>query len=1079
MNKLKKISLLSGFGLAALAALPTLTSCANELNFTRGEVVDLNNSNNSNNNASGKLSPEFTNLQDNNNDLLHIMSVTNDIQFVDYNLPATDENGVFRFLRDRGGLAVKTANISVKQNVVNFLQSFDFYKYRDEFNESIKNGNDSFLSPIPLPSNDLLLSDIYYWMLTSYYSNDKSFDLAVDNSASNFVDFDVNNKIINFNLSFVLKNIRSSRIMINLFNQKFVLEPNKDYVLQLEAVNQPVMNIINIYNQRFFLGWQVPQINVKFINKSFVYQKFNPTPSSNSNAFIVEFLNLTTGVNVSASNNSDAKKFMNELKPEVIEKNIRRSVLNNTNRIFELFPHFATIFNALRYDLSIGQFLYQTSDAVVTILAEFGILPKELTPIISDILKSANTGKGLLEIIVDYKENLSIILKQLLGGVLGNLTDLVDTVLSPIKPNMKKEEVDGFLKMLAMFFPDDNDPTKQLIVNVIKFLLGNYNEDGSLKTPGNPYIFDLLDYLFSDEIINQLLELLKNSGINLDIKIIQSISSIYKTLSARPKNEDGSTKVTNNMVMYDERLITKLFDIKYSQENQGSWWLIDQLIVLLNAMGIQVGENNTSLLYELLHQSYGHKYNRDNLNKTNVLLALNELANAFIFLSDKENFDIQADFIPFDDGSFVKYNNNTYEYDFNFKYKLVFKKAYTFNLDVIVNVLPTDLFLEIFKLTGNEWIDYKINNKDIKIYTKDRYVRINLERILYRMFPRKLPFIAGDSFNMEYKGNNRKLLYSQNSENNIYYHGFNSIMDVESYFDQATPDNGIISNIMKYAWNNSDHLEVNDDHHLDKNPPNSAWGVVANIKYENTNNAQSAQNILAVQEMIQKLFVNKMTFNVNLIGFDNQKPIEKPATDDAFYKGNTFKWLDTDLTQEMFLMNENPQFHSQEYTEYWKMFKYANSADNKSYNYSYVSNAQGQQTKSQFIRQIPSFTENDLTVLKTDLFSLGTRVDLENTQVSIKPITNLAFSKLVEIKGGATIPGIGNVEPLTLELSISIEMLMFQVTVLTPNKVLDISNMKRDNDNYSLTSVNYSNVFDKTFFAPRVAIKMPNFNLNQ
>ncbi len=1072
-KRFKKLSLLSSLGLATIVALPALMSCKNELNFTKGEIVDLENDKNDSNdsNKKGTLSSELLEIENNNKlNEIHVMTVTNSINFVDYNLPATDENGVYRFIRDRGGLTYKNINLSIKQNVGNFLQSFNFAQYQSDFNSSLNNTDNPFLSPIPSPSNNSFLNDIYYWMISLYYKNDSSFDVGIEN---NIVNFDIANNTISFDITFTIKNVRKSKIAIGLFDQKFVLDSNKTYKLNLQAQNQPIQNIINIYNRRFFLGWQIPTITVNFLDKSFEHQKFNPTQSSNSFSYMIEFLNLTSETNPSQTNNTTAAEFMKNLNPSVIEKSVVNNIFENTNKSFDIFPYFAKIFNALKYDLTIGEFLYQTADPLVEILFKFDILPEELKEITKDILKSANTGAGLLDIVVKHKKNLSNTLKKLLSGVLGNLTDLVDTILSPIKPGMNKEEVEGFLKLLTMFFPDENDPVKQFITLVIKFLLGDFNSDGSINSSGNPYIFDLLDYLLSDNLKENLYNLISSTGLKIDKALFEAMSSIYKTLTARNKNPNGVTEPINNSINYNEKIISKLFDIKYTDNNNGTWWLMDQMIVILNALGIQVGTDNTNLIYELLNQSFANSLNRSHVNKTNVIAAINEIANAFIFLSNKDNFEVQGAFVPLQDGKNVTYDKTTFVANFNYNYKLIFKKNYTFNLDVIINAFPSDVFIEIYKLTGNEWITYTLLNQELKFYTRNRYVRVNLTRVLYRMLPKKLPFSEGDSFNMEYKLNNKKLLYSQNYKDGVCYHGFNSIIDVESYFDQGSLNKGIISNIMSNAWNVSDFQEINDDHIMDQAPPSNASGVVANIQYESGINKQSTQNINVLKEIVQKLFVNRMKFNINLVGIDETKVIEKPPSNDAFYKGNTFKWLDVDLNQEPIVMSENPKFQSLEFDDYWDMFKYTNTS--KEFNYSYLSNVQGQTLNDKFVSQVPNYSSDDIAVLKNDLFTLGSGINNENVLVSAKPISNLSFEKIVNIKGGADITGIGVVEPLKLELQISVKLMMFQITVITPNKVLDLSSMTRNGDNYSLTSYNYSNIFDKTFFVPRIAIKMPNF----
>ncbi len=1069
-KKIKHLLSILSCGLVATILSPTIASCSKQyLNYTKGDVVDFEDSDNKNNQdyKVGLLPNEFKHLEENkNNTQLHLNVVTNNINFLDYKLPSNDENGVYKYVHERDGFEQKTVSVGIKQNVNNFLENFNFNEYVTNFNNSINDSNKDFLSLIPTPSNLTFLYDVYYWMLSIYYSNESNFDIEIKNKNVNFNS--LTNKI-SFDIDFSIKNIRKNNILFKLIdNNNFELIPNKNYVLKISAIEQPIKNIINVYNKRFFLGWQIPKVTLNFDNKSIALDSFNPTITSNSFSYMIEFLNLTTDENVDTKTDQNALEFMQKLDTTVIKENVEATAMANTNKAFAAFPQLALIFESLKKDPTIGQFLNDTSQPLVKLLEDFGVIPKELSPIIIDLLQSVHTGKGILDILVTHKKSLSNILKRLLSGVLGQLTDLVDTILTPIKPNMTKEQVDGFLKLLNMFFGDDNNTTKEFIVMLLQFLLGNFDDSGNKLNDGNPYILDIIDFLISDNLRDKFLTTLSGFGLNINKTIFDAIAKIYSEISTRAKNDKGMTIVSEKGINYNEKLISKLFDIKNTGKNTATWWFMDQVVIIMNALGMNVGTDNTSLLYELIYQSYAHDYNKDNLNKNNVILALNEISNAFNFLANQDNFDIVYGFNEFDDKSIIKYNSKTFECDFTFNYKLIFKKEFTFNLDVILNVLPTDLYIEIYKLTGNEYV----HASGFGFYTRNRYVWINLERILYRMFPRKLPFNIGDSFNMEYKSNNKKLIYSVNVSGGKYYHGFNTIIDLETYFDQASKNNGIISNVMKTAWVGSDFAQIKDDHHMDQNPP--SWnisGVIADIDYENKDNSQSSQNISALTEMIQKLLVNKMKFNINLIGLDKSKEINKSSINDAYYVGKTFKWQDIDLNQENIIMNQNPTFKSTKYQDYYNMFTYTN--ETATYDYSHVNNQNGQEVSKSFVRQVPSFSSDSINLLKNDLFSLGNNVNPDETLVSVKPISNVHFNKKVIVKGGAKI-GIIPITALTLELEINVQMLMFQVTVMTPNKVLDLSQITRENNKYTLTNYQYSNVFDKIVFAPRISIKMPN-----
>ncbi len=1023
-------------------------------------------------NKRGSLPTEMRELEKNkDSNKYHLMTAKNTVDFLDYDLPSTDEKGVYRFLKDRGDLLKRnmelTLNKNLKQNKDDFLKSFDFNSYKNIAN----NSSDSSNVKIPNPSNEMFLNDIYYWFIQLYYANKQYIDIGIINSN---VNFNSDNNNISFDVTVSIKNVRNINIEFNYFDKKTTLLPGKVYNLNLKSVNQKIKNVINVSDNRYFLGWSLSTIQVSFDNNQFNYNNFNPTINSSTFTYMIEFLNLTNDTSDTSANSADAMNFMKNLKTSTIKENIERTIFDNTTKAFKVLPSLGKIFDSLDTDPTIGEFLYASADPLANIMLEFNMIPSELSPLVSDLIKSAHTGQGLLTVIEKHKAALSSGLKKLLVDTVGEFADIIDNFINKIKVGMNKEEVDVFLNLLNLIYPDSNDNTKTLISIILKLLLGEFDANGKLINSGNPFVFDFIDKLFNDQLFDTTYKLLDNFGLQIDKNILKTAVSIFTTLADRTRSNvsaDGSS----SSIYYKNKILYKLFDIKKTGYNTANWWLLDNVISLLNAMGLNVGNDNTSLLYELIKQSYSLDVNRPYVNYVNAWAVVTELKRAVNFLADRNNFDIIGNFVKLPDGQEVSYNNQTFVYNFTYKYKLVFKKSFKFNIDVILNVLPSKLYIEIYKLTGEEWVKIKWALSTFGFYTKQRYVSLDLNRILYRMFPRKLMFEVGDSFNMEYKSNNRKLIYAQNYKDGQYYHGFNSIMDVESYFDQALPYKGVISNAMSTAWDMNDFADIDTDNSMNKEHPD--WRiseVTASIQYESGSNKQSKQNVAIVKELVQKLLVNRMTFNVNLMGVDTNKPISNEPSNNVFYSGNTFKWLDVDFNKELISLSNSPKFNSEKYTQYYNMFSYIQSVRDFAIYYDHVNDSRGNRIEGVFERQIANFSDESSNILANELFSLGSGVDKNNTLISIKPITNLKITKTVDIKGGADVVILGHIDSLTTQLSLSIEFMMFQATVIAPNKLLDLTNATRNGNEYSLSTYKFSNVFNKVFMAPRIAVKIPN-----
>lgn len=1075
--KFKKISNLISLLISSAIVAPVVTSCTYDQNYQTGSVVDPEDNNSTTNNNTqtvGNLPDEFKTLNS-SNFVPNVLNVLNEVSFLDYQKNSTVD-GNYLYIHERGDLTEFKVNAYTKRNYKDFLNNFNFNSYLNDTNIQNKPNK---------PTKELFLNDIYSWFNQIYISNNKVFDVSlVENNTINYVKDENNtndNGTISFDVSFKIKNFKSTKRSITIFNHKFDLEPNKETIVNIKTDNQQITNVINIYNSRYFYGWQIPSIELTIDNKTpITINNFNPTTTQYSNAFALEFINLTTNENVDIKNDNDAQEFMSNLTSETIEDNIVATINRNTDNAMTLIPKVSQIFDILKEDPTLGEFIYKVSDPLTDILKDYNVLPTALLDFLNDLMKSIHLGdKGILDLVVIHKAALSDTLKVMLAPILGSLTDLVDTILTPIKPGMTKDDVEGFKKLLNMFSFDQK--IKDLILEIIDMLMGTFDSNGVVVNQGNPYILDLIDYLLVDSFDKIYDTFLTNT---IDKQVLQMIIGIYQKFTERDKDANNRTDISNGSVNFHNKVITKLLEGTGQNATNGSSWLIESLIDILNLLGIKIDKTSDNLIYELLNQAYTLDANKTHVNYDNFMIALNEISRALQFLSNKDNFVFEGEFVPFDDGSNVKYNNVTYEYDFNYNYKIKFNNPFTFELDKIFDALPQDLYLEVYKLTGQEWIHinlkdaaaqagiptWMVPDENIGIYTKNRYARANLNRLIYRMIPRNLSFETNDSYNMDYSTSTKKLFYNQVKNGDSYYRGFSSIMDVTSYFNQADPTKGIITNTMANAFDKEDYEDVKDDHILDK-PYGNNTTVTVSVKTESgASNKQSEQNITSVKELVQKLLVNKMTYTVNLNGYDANQIIDNPKSNDAFYKNKTFKWNDLDLSKEIITTSS---FKSTKYDQYYNMFQYQQL--DETFDYSYISDTSGNSTTGTFNRNVPSFSDESIEILKKDLFTIGSGLSTDDYMVSIKPLTNFKISKIINVKGGARLVNLIDFNnAMSLNLSFDIDMMVFQARVMTNTPLLDLSSVSRNGDSFSLSSYKYSNSFEKLIFVPRIKVVLPN-----
>lgn len=1029
--------------------------------------------NNFESNKNGSLSSEIVAVNNQATPSFNY-SVKPTVSFKDYKLP-TIVDGKYNFIHERGELVDFKADTSAKMNVTDFIKSFDYFDYLKKHNE---NNPDNLMS---VPTVDLLLNDLKYLITPIYLNNNESFSAAIDKENTDIAYTlpvtKSSSGMINGQITFAIKSVKKEVNQINLYDHTISLLPNVVHKLTFKFEMQNVYLKTSQYKERFFINWYVPNATMLLDNKEVTKIKnLNPNQNFFSKAFGLEIYNVTDYSPITVENDVNAKAFMSSLKTTTIAENIETTIYQNTQKMLNILPNLKVVLGSLQKDPTIGEFIYDSAQPIANVLYDFNVVSYEMANVIASILKTTATGSsGVLDVILENKTDLSSGLKKLLGNDLGSNVEIIDALIEMLKPNMTKEEI-GTVKSLAeLFLPES---IKGLFNKIMDVLLGSYDANGNKINNGNPYILDLIDYVITDmfdEVYNTFIK----DNLNIDKSVIDVFINIYKVLSERTKDANNQTVVDNNRVDFKTHIVTKLFQGTGNKAKEGSWWLIDSMITVLKAFGIDIQKDKSNLFYELITQAYTLDWNKDNVNYYNFMSALNEVKAWVTFLADHRNYDLTGGFVKFSDGSKVKYNNQTYEYDFNYQVKFIFKKDFSFDLQMILDLLPTDLYLEAYKLVGQEWIHTKVAGTDIGIYTKDRYAWANLERLIYRMIPRKIVFAKGDSFNMDYAADTKKLFYAQNKdEDGNVYNGFNSIIGLTTYFNQAAKDKGVFTSTMASAFLPSDYQNLVGKYPFDKTPGYGKAGVIVDVlTEEKTNYKQSTQNVAAVKEFVQKLLVNKMSFNINLIGKDKTSKVNNPIDSNIYTSNKTFKWNDTDLYQEVIKADANPQWNSQKFIAYNNMFKYKD-VDNVSYNYNYISSTKGNTTNGTFKRQQAYFDQSSINTLKTDLFSLGSGLTDKNTMVSIKPITNLNVKKIIEISGGAVVnlgAPIWIFDAMRLNINIEMNFVAFQATVMTDTPVLDLTNVNRNNNSYSLSNYQYSNVFNKVFFVPKIKVGIPSF----
>lgn len=1004
----KKIIFFSSLTLCLTSITPFIASCSNSLS---NNVYEPNNQNS--NNVIGSIPSEF-NIFEQEILTINKYEVKSEIKFKDYE-KAPYENGNFLYIDNRGQLVEKNISTNIKRNVDDFLSEWNS---KNGFDQYVASQQENTTNKTPTPTNELFMKDLNLTVYNFWIENNKLFDITLDRD--NSVNYNSNDKTISFNYKFYIQSKRNEPLTLTFLNEEFILIPNVKATVEFSVENKKIKNIINYISNRFFYSWSVDQLNLKIntpSTKTILVNMFTPNSKSFSYAFQLEFLNLTTNKNNFIT--SSSKDFMTELSPNLIKEKIEQEIKLDKQKYLEYIGHLSEIFSVLSTNPTIGDLLFEVANPLTDFLRKTEIIDEDVSNLVTDVFKSFKTGKGILSIFSDNKQNVINILVKLLNIELEGINDIIDLAIGYIGPNMTQKEIDN-LKQVLDSLPAD---IKNKGIKVIEILIPKPNAD--------PFLLDIVEQLldlFKEDIKNLLKTNLKDPSV-VD-RIYDSIFKIFKKIIERSKND--STIIYTNKI-YD--IFVKDKNIKIA--------IYDDLKSILKGFGLDVNQmlvpDMKISIDSLINDFY---VNNDNLNSTSFASLFEELKNVTSFIKNKANYKVETNFKKFEDGTEIKYNPNDNKVEFEYNFKFTFINPLTINLETIFNILPS-------------WINMSIN-----VNGKDNQVGIS-PRILTRMLPNKIEFSKNDSLNMSFKPVSNKIYYSVIKNNNKSYHGFNMMLECNQWFEQETKSKGIISNLLS---------NFNTKEDFTNNVAKGTINVsILPVSFSTiiTANKNTSENFKVAKEYTQKLLATKLKWNLFISGYDDSKEIENNnLNSNAYYNGYTFKWNDNDLNQEIFKMyntDNDPIYQSKKYDEYANMFTYNQSKTNEqSYDYTYVSDKNGLlKTENMLLNEINDFDIEQKNKISNDLFNLGSSIKESDAIVSILPISHIKTNKIISNFS------IGK----KVKLNLYIEMLVFQVSILLPYNVLDLSNINRDNQNYSLTNYNYSNKFTKTFFAPRFSFK--------
>lgn len=991
----KLVTFLNLIGVTAVAAPLLLTSCSTK-QFITNDIYDPP-SNESNNNTQNGTGGEVL-LPTKKEITFAKYTVLPKITFQDYEKSLIDANGAYVFIQNRGKIVEKTVDANVPMSIDSFLKNWNFLKF---YLANNNNTTPSKIQNLSAPVQEGFLDDISYLLFREWNTNKRIFNVGKDIKKNIVLKTNTDNYSINFDISINIQLIDSisTPITINLFNKSVKLQPKTKYTLKLTTDNKDnlVLDQVSYFNDRYFQSWKTNDVKLIVTDTSkgnydvlnTTLNEFYSAKDTHSNAYNLEFQNLTYKNSKIDYKTKSIQEYLSGLTDNKIKEKIETETNNKIKLGIATINNIGLILQSLANDATIGDLLDVISTPLKEMMDSLNVLSPSVTKLIDDVFKSFKTGKPILSLLADNKDAITYIISNLLKDSLGNISELLSFALETIKPDMSESEKNKILSLL----PDGN-PLKDLLTMLLN----------------NPFSLDLLDKALS-LYQNEIAKILDPNTTNPQLEQLALIKLLRSILNRNKTNE-----ITNKPVIYQNKILEALLKDQTSKQ-----LVFDAIKMVLNLFKINL---SNPIITSVVDQIF---VKNNSLNPANAMAFFAELSKFLLSVSNKNNFEISSKFNK--NLSLKNYISDKpfREYDFEYETIFAFKSEQELNVENLLKCLPEEMKINV--TSG---------------------VNVTVKKEIFKIFPRKITFIAGDKFKFIFRPVQNKLLYEQYQENESTFNSYTSIIELEFFIEQKSSSEGVLSN-----WLNNFHSKED-------------WigGLLNSPKAKNDENFNFAKNY--IQNFL--LNHNKITFYLN--GKDKTFVAEQKQYNTGFDSGYTFKWNDVDANNDFFALDfaKKPSFDkiftkSQQYWTINNMFTAKDVINGQNINYKRIIDKNGN-TDTKDVSMSPKeidFVKTDnidnQQKLKDTLFQTGNQIDKQDIVSNITPL----FKTDVFTKTIATV--------LVLPVKLRMQFLAFKVDLMLPYQVADLSSITRTGDNnYSLTNLNYSNKFSKLFFFPKIVI---------
>lgn len=714
---------------------------------------------------------------------------------------------------------VENGNGILDEKIRNKIKTLDNTIYDIESNIfSFDMKRENFIKTLDLSKNDLFpkfdknkfIIDIYLFLERIYKSSNSKIDLSLD--SENIV-FDESFNTIEGKIELSATN--PYKIVRSIFiNDKEIFIPAYSTIkFNISIVKQTIKYDL-IYNSNLkknLLTWYIENANINLDDgRKIEIQNFNFNYENFSHAIPYNILNIF----IENKEYLNEKKFtLDQVKSLDLKNNIENHFNYNKTTILKYIVFANDIFEKISKNPSVDALIKELTPTISSILVTAGIVPETLKNFIDNAI---TTTKPLTQVIQENKEN---ILKFILSIIKDNSidADVINSVLSLIKPNMPQQDKELFLGII------NEDLIPKEYIQPLKSILNFIFND---KTT-----FELIEYLLSD--------VLNDSFLLPQEKLVVNSINILKLLF---KKNNNNYKNILDILINDKQEVASL---------------------LKNILG-------STSTGELIDTFY---LNNQNFNINNLKVFLEKVVVPFTaFLKNSNNYEITSNFKKNNNNQDeYSYDENTKKLSYKYEMKFIFKQTFKLELNPIYDLLPNNIKVSnnsipfsIMRSLGYlpDYIEFSSNDALEMVFNAENqylYLSPKKEQKGYS-FGYNIPYIVDVKFNMP--------------------NAFNSIFKQYKYkifFIETIPWKFItttVSLFMMVDYNFTGNIYVNDKNWINMNYLEDIPDLNVSFKWKDLTDDQLNQlmNNLENRESNKYLVNDKDGGSHNLVG---QKPFVK------------------------------------------------------------------------------------------------------------------------------------------------------------------------------------------------------------